>query len=551
MFFLKRYKNLRFFKPYFTKYTPLIAALICVMVIASTMGMVLAYLMSEQMVGITNQIISQMVQFTILIIAAVLIHHISWFLWNRFEYVLGGRIAKNIRADIISKTLNTKYLTVKENTSGYYLERLNDDTNEVSMFLPNVAGTLTDVLTNCSFLVLIYFLNWQCGLFFTIGITLLLIIDLIKVKKDLIYLTKVKKTTEKSNSNLSEIIRGMKDIKGLGIKEQVAEKSGILHENLRATTLGKNTTYTLLSRIKTFLQWLIDACLVFACAFWLFPTGQITVVALLIIFNYKSLMYDTVGFFSKIKSYYVQGDFQAGRILEVINTPQTESFGGQDITFECGGIEVKNLSFSYDGCKNILEDVSFKADAGTCSVLVGASGSGKSTLFGLLSKLLNTENGRIFLGGRDINEFSEQSFRADVCIINQEPFIFNDTVLNNIKIVKPDAAADEVTNACKKANIHNEILSFADGYDTELNENGANLSGGQKQRIAIARAILKNTPIILFDEPTSALDKENQALFLELLAELKKEKTIFVIAHKLNSYDVFDNIFTLKNGKIE
>ena len=548
--FFKRYKNLRLIKPYYKKHAALIATLLFVMVVASSMGMDLAWLMSEQMVSITNKIINQMVKFTILILFAVIIHHICWFLWEKFANVLSGRVAKKIRSDIILKILNTKYLAVKNNTSGYYLERLNDDVDAVSMFLSNVAGTMVDVITNCSYLVLIYFLSWQSGLFFTVGIGLLLIVDLIKVKKDLLHLKKVKLTTEKSNSNLTEIVRGMQDVKGLGIKDRMLISSSNLHEDLRRQTLSKNTTFAFLSRISTFIQWIVFAGLVLISAFWLFPSGQVSVVILLMILNYQSLMFDTVGFFSKVKSYYVQGDYQAERILEIINNQEIEVFGSLDKEFETCGVEVKNLSFSYDK-KLVLDKVNFKVNPSSCSVFIGNSGSGKSTLFGLLSKLLESENKKIFFENIDINLLNEESLRSAVCIVNQDAFIFNDTIENNIKIVKPNASLSEIVLACKKSNIHNEILEFENGYQTLLSENGTNLSGGQKQRIAIARAILKNTPIILFDEPTSALDNENQMLFFEVLRELKKTKTILVIAHKLNSYEVFDNVFLLKNGKIE
>ncbi|MDR0850151.1 MAG: ABC transporter ATP-binding protein/permease [Christensenellaceae bacterium] len=548
--FFKRYKNLRQMKPYFKKYMPLTISLLIVAVIASSLGMVIAYFMSEQLVGITNQNINQMVKFTILIMAAVLIHHICWFLWSRFGAVLSNYVANDIRRNLISKTLGTKFQTIKENPSGYYIERLNDDTNEVSSFLTNVASTMVDVLTNCSFLLLIYFLNWQCGLFFTVGASLLFVVDAIKVKKDLKHLQGVKKTTEQSNSKFNELIRGIKDVKGLGLKSEVISVNNTIHSRLAKQNVARVHTFEFLSRVKTFLQWTIDACLVLLCAFWLFPTGQITVVVLLIILNYKSLMYDTVGFFSKIKSYYVQGDYQAGRILEVINTKDAEQFGSEAISLLPAGITVKNLSFGY-GDQLVLNNISFKIAPNSCSVFVGSSGSGKSTLFGLLSKLLDTKDGKIFFNGLDINSFDEQSFRSALCIINQEPFIFNATVEENIRIVKPSASRDEVVKACNSANIHDEILGFSEGYNTQLCENGANLSGGQKQRIAIARTILKDTPVILFDEPTSALDKENQTLFFQVLAKLKKSKTILVIAHKLNSYEVFDNIFTLKDGKIK
>ena len=273
-------------------------------------------------------------------------------------------------------------------------------------------------------------------------------------------------------------------------------------------------------------------------------------VALLIIFNYKSLMYDTVGFFSKVKSFYVQGDFQARRILEIFAPENQEIFGEVATTPKNAEIKVKNLDFSF-GNQTILKNVNFEIMPHSAAVLLGASGSGKTTLFYLLSRILDAAPNTIFFNNTDILNFSKNALRETLCVVNQEQFIFNDTVLNNLKIACPNATKESIENACKMANIHQEILNMENGYNTLLTENGGNLSGGQKQRLAIARAILKNTPILLFDEPTSALDKENQQKFFEIIAKLKEQKTIFVIAHKITNAEIsqtFDSVFELNNG---
>ena len=547
--FLKRFKNLCAFKPYYKKHLKLIIALLSVMLIASSAGVFMSYLMSEQLIGITSGIAKTAIRFTIYILAVVTIHHINWFLWSKFAYTLSKKVSADIKKDIVSNLLNTKYSAIKENGSGYYLERLNDDVNEISTFVGNVAGTLVDVFTNFGFLVIIYILSWQCGLFFTIGVALLFMIESIKVNVDLKNLELVKKSTEKANSEFNEIIHGIKDIKGFGIKSEINNKMSKSNNDLLEKTYKKNTKFELISRIATYTQWVIDSVLVFISMLWLLPTGQIQIVTLLLIFNYKSLMYDTVGFFSKLKGYYVNGDYYAKRVLEIIDTPNKEEFGELTNTFNQGKITIKNLTFAYDG-KKILDDINLELQPNSLNVLVGSSGSGKSTLFLLLSKLYEVDNGMIYYDDIDINEIDEKSFRENVCIVNQEPFIFSDTILNNIKIVKPNATLEEIEKACKLANIHEEIISFENEYNTILTENGTNLSGGQKQRIEIARAILKNSKIILLDEPTSALDTENQTKLFKTLTELKQHKTIFVIAHKLNNYDCFDNVYELKNGKI-
>ena len=547
--FFKRFKNLRAFKPYYKKHLKIIIALLTVMFIASATGVFLSYLMSEQLIGITNELVDVAIKFTIFILIAVIIHHINWFLWSKFAFLLSKKVAFDIKKDIIKNLLSTKYISIKENKTGYYLERINDDVNEISNFLSNVSGAVVDLLTNFAFLVMIYFFSWECGLFFTIGISLLFIIESIKVNIDLKNLKLVKKETEKVNTEFNEIIYGMKDIKSFGLKSAINDKMEISNDNLLKSVYKKNTTFELISRFATYLQWIIDSILVFICMLWLLPTRQIEIVTLLLIFNYKSLMYDTIGFFSKVKGYYVNGEYYAKRILEIINNPKKEKFGINKQEMSLGTIEIKNLTFCYNET-NILNKINLTIHPNTLNVLIGNSGSGKSTLFMLLSKLYETENETIFYDKIDINEIDEYVFKKNVSLVNQDPFIFNDTILNNLKIVKPSATQEEIENACKLANIHNEILSFKNGYNTIIAENGTNLSGGQKQRIEIARAFLKDSKILLLDEPTSALDLNNQIKLFETLNSLKQNKTIFVIAHKINDYKYFDNVYQLKNGTI-
>ena len=548
--FLKRYKNLYKFKPYFAKYKSQTILLVICMIIASSMGMVLAYLMSEQLSAISNINISKMVKSTVFILVAVLVHHTTWFFWDKISAIIGNKVANDIRNDIFSNALSTQYQIIKNNSTGYYIERLNDDTNEISFFVQNVYGTLVDVATNFTFLIIIFFLNWQCGLFFSIGLIVLYFLDVLKIKVELKHTKKIKVLSERLNSKMTEAIRSIKDIKGLGIKNEVCMINGEISKQLAVKNTKMKVDVTLLERLRTFCQWAIDCSLVFLCAFWLFPTGQIDVLVILIIFNYKSLMYDTIGFFSKLKGYYVQGDFKAQRILEVLNDDIKDVFGNNTISNKKSSIKVKNLSFSY-GDKKVLKNISLKLKENTATLLIGESGSGKSIFFSLLTKLNPVKNGKIFIDDVDLNNLGEEELTKHISIVNQEPFVFNDTLYNNLRIVKPTATKDEIYTACKNAHIYDEVVSMKDGFNTILAENGSNLSGGQKQRLSIARAILKNTPIILFDEPTSALDGENQKKFLATIKQLKNDKIIFVIAHNIQNTSVFDKVIEISDGKIK
>ena len=548
--FLKRFKNLYYFKYYFSKNKLLISILIFVMLIASSAGVFLSYLMSKQLLGITNEDAGIAVTFTIYILAVVTLHHINWFFWSKLQFKLSKKVAFDIKKDFVKSFLNTKYANIRDNGLGYYLERLNDDIDELSQFVGNVAGTLVDVFTNFAFLVIIYILSWQCGLFFTIGVIVLFVIETIKVNLSLKDLEKVKRSSENANSVFDEIVKGIKDIKGLGIKSVTCEKIMKSENDLLEKVCDKNTRFELISRIGTYCQWLIDSILVFMSMLWLLPSGQIDVVTLLIIFNYKGLMYDTVGFFSKLKTYYVNGDYYAKRLLEIVNNKNFETFGLKDKKIEQGSICIKNLSFSYDN-QLVLNNVNIKIKPNTLNVIMGNSGCGKSTLLSILAKLYSVNNGLVFYDGIDINDFNEISFKKNVCLVNQDLFLFEDTIMNNITVANKNIKKEEVEKVCKLLNIHNEIMALPNGYQTTIFENGSNLSGGQKQRIVLARAILKDCKILLLDEPTSFLDAENQKILLNALNVLKSSKTILIIAHRLQDYKMFDNVFVLENKNIK
>lgn len=544
-----KYKNLAHFKSYYWKYKRTVQVVIIVMLAASSLGMLLPYFISRRLLGIADTSYSMVIRYSAIILSIILFHHIFWFFWEKIASVLTNKIAVDIRRDIITKFTNTKYSELKQKTSGYYLERINDDVLEVSSFLPNVLGISADCLTNFSFLVIIYFLSYQCGIIFTTGIIMMFLIEFVKIKVNLKYTDILKGLNERFNSKMNENFRGIKDIKGLGIKWQIVHDTDTISKGIADVKIKKDKYFALLSRCKTYTQYFIEALLIIYSIGYLAPNQSMSTIILLTIINYGGFMYDLVGYIAKIKDWFVQGDYKASRILQILDNNNIEVFGSCSKLGTCD-IKIIDLSYSYDKNDNILEKINLVIKENSASVFIGASGSGKTTLFGLLTRLLQCENGKIFIGDVDINELSENCVRDSMCIINQEPFLLNDTVLNNIKIVKPSATTNEVYKACEKAHIYDEICYLKDGFNTYVSENGSNLSGGQKQRISIARAILKNSNILLFDEPTSSLDKINQEKFFETIKELKTQKTVLIIAHKLSDYAGFDNVYELKNGHL-
>lgn len=216
----------------------------------------------------------------------------------------------------------------------------------------------------------------------------------------------------------------------------------------------------------------------------------------------------------------------------------------KDIAFE-------NVDFSYTGKQKILKQVSFRAKCGTTTALIGPSGSGKTTVISLLSRFWDVSEGSITIGGRDIREWSPDALTSQMAVVLQDVYLLNDTVAGNIRAGRPDASMEDVISAAKAAHCHEFVMEMEQGYETIIGEGGSTLSGGERQRISIARALLKNAPIILLDETTSSLDADNEREIQKAFDRLMKNKTVLVIAHRLNTIERADQILVMNGGSIQ
>ena len=241
------------------------------------------------------------------------------------------------------------------------------------------------------------------------------------------------------------------------------------------------------------------------------------------------------------------------RFLEIMDEkPETDSPDAKELTDVNGEIEFRNVSYSYDETKEVLHDINLKIEKGRKLALVGPSGGGKTTLCHLLPHFytLGPENGAILIDGQDIRSLTLDSVRRNIGIVQQDVFLFVGTIRENILYGRPDATEEEVIEAAKRANIHNYVMTLANGYDTEIGERGVKLSGGQKQRLSIARVFLKDPAILILDEATSALDNTTEVLIQQALDELCKGRTTLVVAHRLSTIRNPDEIAVVMDGKI-
>jgi ATP-binding cassette, subfamily B, beta-glucan exporter len=296
----------------------------------------------------------------------------------------------------------------------------------------------------------------------------------------------------------------------------------------------------------------LTVILIFLLGTWLFLHGQTTVGEIVSFMGFATLL---IGRLEQAMSFAGRLFFQMHSLDEFFSVLDARSSvvekpNAKDITHFKGEVEFSHASLSYDNRKLAIDDMSFKAPAGSMVALVGPTGAGKSTAMGLLHRLWDPQKGEIDIDGMDIRDVTLTSLRRNIGVVFQESTLFYRTIADNLKVGKPDATDEEMIQATKQAQAHDFIMSHPDGYQTLVGERGRTLSGGERQRIGIARALLKNPPILILDEATSALDTVTEAKVQAALSELMKGRTTFVIAHRLSTIRNADIVLVLDQGRI-
>lgn len=463
------------------------------------------------------------------------------------------KFIENVSMDLYKKIDCLPAKAFEDIGVGEFINRLYNDPDRVMELLAKLIKLICKALVVVAILILAFSISWVIGLEIVIfGI----VMGYISTK----YFPKIKKTQEqiKKQSDAyvktaTENITGIREIKSLGIKKNI-EKS--IKERLTAL-------FTDTKKIKNHEVWYygfnnlayftLQFVILLTCGYF-FIQGKITYATFIMMEMYIWRIDEVVESISEFGVSYNKVTVSLKRIDEIINNRlyEDEHFGKKTLVNNAGVIEFKNVKFKYSEDEDYtLNGLNLKVVPNKKIAVVGKSGNGKSTIFNLLLRYFDSTTGEILIDGINIKDLTEKSLRENISIIRQAPFLFNLTILENFKLVKPNVTLKEVRKYCKEAYIDDYIMSLPNKYNTVIGEGGINLSGGQKQRLAIARTLLLNTKIILFDEATSALDNESQEYIKKTINNLVKDHTIIIVAHRLSTIVDADIINIIDKGKLE
>lgn len=485
---------------------------------------------------------------------------VSVFLANLFRYLSAIVLAK-FRIRVVTNLRNGIYQKLNAFHIGYFTEKRKGDiisrvTTDILEVESSVVSTLKVLFKEPALIIGFFSILFAMSVELTLYTMLLLpvsggIISYLakKLKKRA---TKSQESLGRINSIIDETLTGMRIIKAFTASGFMIDKFDKEVRNYGRQNMSIATKFELAGPISEFLG-------IFAVAGLLLIGGSMVLdnasalsasefIAFIIIF---SQILNPAKAISNSFSNIQRGLASAERVFSVIDTPVSvnEAPNAREITALNDNISLEQVSFRYD-VEDVIKNVSFSIPKGSTLALVGPSGGGKSTLADLIPRFYDPTNGSIKIDGVDIREYKIESLRKLMGIVTQESILFNDSVFNNIAFGLPDVSMEQVIEAAKVANAHEFISALSNGYETNIGDRGLKLSGGQRQRLSIARAVLKNPPILILDEATSALDSESEQLVQEALTNLMQNRTSIVIAHRLSTIQNADQIVVIQQGEV-
>ena len=544
------FKNIKFVWKYAKSEKRRIIIYFLLSIFGIVSSIIYPFISARIIVNLTSNQINQFIFMGFVIFTAYMINDTLYYFKNKLYEKIFRQIYINIQTNLGAEILKLSNKTLEENGSGVFIQRLVGDTRRISTIFTDLNRYFDGIISNIGIMITYFVLSKVMFFFILIAFTIRFVIEILRINT----YNKNDKEYRKNNDALTgftgEIVRGAEDIKMLNGETSFLTELKRRFENLNNEKYEmENTNLSFLlcrwywNQISYFLMIVIVGLLV--------KNGSIEIATAVVLFNFGNRYNSLVGYITGAHELVKEFNLSATRIFDIFEDKnyEKEVFGNTHLDKINGDFEFKNVSFKYDA-SNVLNNLNFKVNANETVAFVGKSGAGKTTIFNLLCKMYDNYEGLITIDGINIKELDKDSIRGNITIVSQNPYIFNMSIKDNLKLVKNNLTDKEMKEACKMACLDDFIESLPNKYDTIVGEGGINLSGGQKQRLAIARAFVQKTEIILFDEATSALDNETQSKIQQAIYNLQKEYTILIIAHRLSTIKSADRILVLDNGNI-
>ena len=466
-------------------------------------------------------------------------------------HMMGVRMQAQMRSDLFNHLEKLPFSFYDKNETGKIMSRMTTDLWEVSELAHHGPENLIicSVSVIISFAYLISIDPWLSLIVF-VCVPFLIAVSVFTRKRMKDAFQKSRQSEAEINASLESSVSGIRVTKAFTNAEKEAEKFEVGNAKFRE---AKRDAYKAMGQFHSSTSFITDVfnvVLLIAGGLFMYH-GKIDFADYSAFIVSVNLFLNPVNTLIRFMEQFQNGAAGFERFVEIMDTrPEMDREGATDVDRLQGRIELKNVTYGYNEDRDVLRDVNLKIEAGKTFALVGPSGGGKTTICHLIPHFYNVESGSILIDGIDIKDITMESLRRNIGIVQQDIYLFNASVRDNILYGRLDATEEEVIEAAKRANIHEYILSMEKGYDTVIGERGVRLSGGQKQRLCIARVFLKNPPILILDEATSALDNTTEIMIQKALDELCKGRTTLVVAHRLSTIKNADEIAVIAEGKI-
>lgn len=574
---IEKKNNISIWK-YLKNYKFGISMYLIVYALAATANIFVTVFFAKSVEQITLGLYKNAIITLLIAIGIYVVRRISWYtsglIYNKYAY----QIMSDLNIDLSKRAFKLTSKTYSDNDTGTFVQRIVNDPERIVSTLSDVVDLLSNTISSFIMVVYISFLNVYIGLALLTIILFCFVIEYFRSKALRKNQRVARKKGDKINSLTTEIVRSEKDIKALGLENSLSKVSSQYYIDYKKANAKRDVVNMNFYSTRNLIIEVFGGLLL-VLGIYFIDIGTITLATYMIVYSNNGNLYSLIWGFGEIFTTIVEIKVCSERMFSIFDDEifECEKFGTVSASKLKGEIEFRNVGYSYVEYDNpyndentfklkkkdraklkkkvvsvnkIFDNLSFKIKPNTTVAFVGKSGSGKSTILNLMSKMYVVDEGEVLIDGININDLDKQSLRSNISLVNQFPYIFDMTIKENLLLAKNNATDEEIYQALDKASLKEFVDSLPNKIDTKVGESGIKLSGGQKQRLAIARALLRNSSIIIFDESTSSLDNIAQNDIKKSIDGLKGKSTVVIVAHRLSTIKDADKIFFLDEGKI-